>query len=312
VVGTVSGTYLDTHALDGVSERITEVSSSGGAKSRYSYLEHRWLFEVQPGASVALYATVTANLSQDGDAFELAYSTDGLSFTPMVVVQGTGAPQQLAYMLPSDLAGSLWVRVRDTDRSAGTASALDSFAVDVMYLRTRTESETPPAAPSDLAAAAVSGSQIALTWSDNSDDEYGFYVERLSADAWTRIGSAGANSTAYQDTGLTGGTTFRYRVLAFNGGGESDPSNEAEATTPRAVTLSASVRTAKAVSYVDLSWTGALSASVDIRRDGQSIATTANGTFTDNLGKKPKPSYVYQVCEIGTATVCSNEVVVNF
>jgi len=83
VVGTVSGTYLDTHALDGVSERITEVSSSGGAKSRYSYLEHRWLFEVQPGASVALYATVTANLSQDGDAFELAYSTDGLSFTPM-------------------------------------------------------------------------------------------------------------------------------------------------------------------------------------------------------------------------------------
>lgn len=311
--GTVSGTYLDTHALDGVSERITEVSSSGGAKSRYSYLLHRWLFEVQPGASLALYATVTASVSQDGDAFELAYSKDGVSYTPMVVVQGTGAPQQIVYALPSNLAGPLWVRVRDTDRSAGTASALDSFDVDVMYLRTRTEPETPPAAPSDLAGVAVSADQIALTWSDNSDDEYGFYVERLSADVWTRIGSAGANSTAYRDTGLTGGTTFRYRVLAYNGGGESDPSNEAEATTPRAITLSASVRTAKAVSYVDLSWTGALGTSVDIRRDGQSIASTANdGTYTDNLGKKPRPSYVYQVCEIGTAPVCSNEVVVNF
>jgi uncharacterized repeat protein (TIGR01451 family) len=313
VAGTVSGTYLDTHALDGVSERITEISSSGATKSRYSYLEHRWLFEVEPGASLALYATVTASLSQDGDAFELAYSTDGVSYTPMVVVQGTGTHQQLVHALPSDLAGTLWVRVRDTDRSAGTASALDSFAVDLMYLCTRTEPETLPAAPSDLAAVAVSGSQIALSWSDNSDDEYGFYVERLSDGTWARIGSAGADATAYQDTGLPGGTTFRYRVLAFNGGGESDPSNEAEATTPRAITLSASVRTAKAVSYVDLGWTGALGTSVDIRRDGQSIASTANdGTYTDNLGKKPRPSYVYQVCEIGAAPLCSNEVEVQF
>src|SRR2546427_13029618 len=41
---------------------------------------------------------------------------------------------------------------------------------------------TPPAAPSNLAAAAVSSSQINLTWKDNSSNEQGFKIQRaLSA-----------------------------------------------------------------------------------------------------------------------------------
>ena len=312
-VGTVSGTYLDTHALDGISEQITETSSVGIPRNRYSYLAHRWLFDVEPEASVTLYATVTASESQDGDAFELAYSTDGVNYTPMLTVQGTGTAQQLVYALPNSLTGPLWVRVQDTNRDSGTDSDLDTFAVDVLYLRTRTESDTPPLAPSDLVAVAVSASEIDLSWDDNSDDEYGFYVERHNGDVWERVGSALADSTSYQDGGLPASTTFRYRVLAFNGAGESDPSNEAEATTSRGISLSASTRKTRAINYVDLTWTGALGTSVEIRRDGQSIATDENdGAYTDDLGKRPSPSYVYQVCEIGTDPVCSNEFDVQF
>ena len=127
--GTVSGIYLDTHALDEQSESITEQSSGGKPKNRYSYLEHTWMFQVQPGASVVLHATVSATQSVDGDAFEFAYSIDNLNFEPMFSVQGTGSPQDFAYPLPSSLSGTVYVRVRDTDRTPGNGDR-DTLFVD--------------------------------------------------------------------------------------------------------------------------------------------------------------------------------------
>ena len=106
VAGTVSGDYRDTHALDEFSELITERSSGGAVMRRYSYLEHKWLFEVQPGASVVLYATVSASVSQDDDAFELAYSTDDVNYHRMFTVHGKGGAQQFVYQLPSQWLSS--------------------------------------------------------------------------------------------------------------------------------------------------------------------------------------------------------------
>ena len=41
-------------------------------------------------------------------------------------------------------------------------------------------STTPPAAPTNLAATAVSSSQINLTWTDNDNNEQGFKIERCT------------------------------------------------------------------------------------------------------------------------------------
>src|SRR5262249_14111231 len=83
----------------------------------------------------------------------------------------------------------------------------------------------PPAAPSNLTATAASSSQINLTWIDNSNTEDGFKIERLSGGTWTEVATVGANVTSWSDSGLTAGTTYTYRVRAYNAGGNSAYTN---------------------------------------------------------------------------------------
>ena len=103
---------------------------------------------------------------------------------------------------------------------------------------TPTPTPTPtgaPNAPSNLTANAVSASQINLNWSDNSSDETGFSIERCAGNGCTnfaQIATVGANTTSYPDPGLTSKTWYRYRVLAFNGNGNSAYSNIAQDRTP--------------------------------------------------------------------------------
>ena len=70
--------------------------------------------------------------------------------------------------------------------------------------------------------------EIKLQWADNSTNEDGFAVERrLDSDAWLEIGKTAANITAFSDPAPVAGRKHAYRILAFNAGGKSVPSNEA-------------------------------------------------------------------------------------
>ncbi|HXG51633.1 MAG TPA: InlB B-repeat-containing protein [candidate division Zixibacteria bacterium] len=83
------------------------------------------------------------------------------------------------------------------------------------------------------AAGAASAAQLRLTWSDNSTDESGFYIERRpgSGSTYTQIASVGADVTSYTDSNLPNSTTYCYRVRAYNSAGTSGYSNESCATT---------------------------------------------------------------------------------
>src|SRR5205807_788753 len=89
-----------------------------------------------------------------------------------------------------------------------------------------------PAAPSNLAATAVSSSQINLTWTDKSNNEDGFKLYR-STDGinWSWFASANPNVTSYSWFGGSPGTTYSFQVTATNVVGESGSSNTATATT---------------------------------------------------------------------------------
>ena len=96
-----------------------------------------------------------------------------------------------------------------------------------------TPAVTAPSAPSGLSATAVSISQINLAWTDNSNNEDGFRIERKTGAGGTyaEIATVGAGVTTYQNTGLAASTTYYYRVRAYNAAGNSSYSNEANATT---------------------------------------------------------------------------------
>jgi hypothetical protein len=121
-------------------------------------------------------------------------------------------------------ATTYYYRVRANNRGGNSAGSNTANA---------TTTGVPPNAPTGASATAQSTSAITVSWQDASSDETGFRVQR-SADGstnWTLVATLGANVTSYQDTGLTAGTTYYYRVRAYNAAGNSGFSNTASATT---------------------------------------------------------------------------------
>lgn len=100
-----------------------------------------------------------------------------------------------------------YYRVRAFSISLGAFSGYSNVADDTTFL----------VAPTTLTATAISSSQIDLAWVDNSGNEDGFAIERSAngLTGWSQIATVGANITVYSNTGLTGSTTYYYRVRAF-------------------------------------------------------------------------------------------------
>jgi hypothetical protein len=92
-------------------------------------------------------------------------------------------------------------------------------------------SQPAPSAPTTLSATAPAAGQIRLTWTDSSTNEAGFKVERGTGSGWTQVGTTGSNVTTYTDSGLPCGTSYSYRVRAYNTGGDSGYSAVVGATT---------------------------------------------------------------------------------
>lgn len=82
---------------------------------------------------------------------------------------------------------------------------------------------TAPAAPSNLVATATSHKTIALSWSDNSNNESGFEIYRSNTptEGFSVIGNAPANATSYIDSAIAPATTYYYKIKSVNGFGES-------------------------------------------------------------------------------------------
>jgi len=88
-------------------------------------------------------------------------------------------------------------------------------------------------APTLLTAQKRSPTEISLAWTDNSNNEDGFKIERKTAlGSFTVVQNVGKDQTSYNDIGLISGNVYTYRLFSFNASGRSvSYSNEANANT---------------------------------------------------------------------------------
>lgn len=105
---------------------------------------------------------------------------------------------------------------------------LDVSQVDVAQLDLTTGvgggAPTAPDAPSGLGVAVTGKTTATISWTDNSDNEDNFSVERrLTAGpgAWSEINAPAADATSYNATGLTADVSYDWRVRAQNAVGDS-------------------------------------------------------------------------------------------
>lgn len=117
----------------------------------------------------------------------------------------------------------------------------------------------PLIGPASLSATAFSPTQINLAWLDNSQGEAGYYIERKTGAGgiFAVTGTAPANATSFQDSGLLDNTTYFYQIRAFNAGGTSPYSNQTSAMTPLAPpsTPTNLYGWATAATQINLTWT---------------------------------------------------------
>ncbi len=79
-----------------------------------------------------------------------------------------------------------------------------------------------PAAPSAVGATQQPGLQIAVTWTDNANNETGFTIQRsVNGTAFVTIAVLGPNMVGFIDLVVTPGDTYAYQVSAFNLSGSS-------------------------------------------------------------------------------------------
>ena len=145
-----------------------------------------------------------------------------------------------------------------------------------------TACSTTITAPTGLTATALSISQINLLWNDNSANEAGFKVERVKVSAstttcpttgYTTVATLEANSVSHGDSGLTAGTKYCYRIVAYTSS-SSATSTAVIASTKSALSVIVSQTVGGSITYVP----GAL---VSIKKSG---STTAIEKTTDSSG----------------------------
>lgn len=158
--------------------------------------------------------------------------------------------------------------------------------------------------PTSLSATTVSTSRIDLGWTDNTSLESNYRVER-SADggaSWSVLANAlPANSTSYSDATAGAGTTYAYRVRAYNATTASDFSNVASGTT---ITLAPGGLTASATSSsrITLSWSDVQGESgyrIERSLNGSTWAlvgtTGTNASSFADTGLAANTTYFYRV-----------------
>lgn len=231
--------------------------------------------------------------------YKIERSTNGVNFTEIgtsvnAVFSNTGLSAATTY----------YYRVKATD-VGGNSSSYSNVANGT------TLDTTPPSTPTGLFATPINETQINLNWTASTDNVgvTSYQVERSTDGGATWPFTAVSNTNSYSNTGLTFGTTYRYRVKAKDAAGNISTASSVIAAQPRDSTAPSTpvLNSATAISstQISLSWSASSDAvgvtGYRIKRcTGSSctpssiIGTTPTLNF-NSTGLSPSTAYRYSI-----------------
>ncbi len=144
--------------------------------------------------------------------------------------------------------------------------------------------------------------QASLAWTDTSSNETGFKIERsLNGSSFSIVGTIGANTTSYTDSGLRPNVRYFYRVRAYNGSGNSAATNTVLGvmhTAPIRLVAAATSPNQNTLDWVD---TSSYERGFKIERSTDGFIFTQIATVSAevevyaNVGIAPGTTYYYRV-----------------
>lgn len=278
-------------------------------------------------SQVLMVATAATSLTPPQAPSDLAAQVD--SSSRITLTWSDNSDDEAGFTLMSSLDGSSFEEIHATARNVHTYAhegltpdttyyyyviayngAGESEASAVVQAQTQAEPVAAPTPAEDLAYSELTSNSVRLTWTDASDNEAGFRLERSQTDDFALVDAftLDPNTTTYQDSNLLPDTRYYYRVVAFNAAGDSAVSNGLEVLTPEEI-LPLPAPTALGVqdntpTTITLTWQDNSS-----NEEGFSITYSTNGgqTFTaldttaadqttyTHSGLAPETTYLYRV-----------------
>jgi hypothetical protein len=291
--GNAGNTYRVNERMD-----IQATTDTGGGYNVYNTTTGEWLnYSMNVPQTGTYRADFRVATAATGGKIHL--EVDGVNVTGSITVPNTGGAQKWATIsanTASISAGGHDVRVVF---ETSTTVAFNYFSLNLA------QAAATPAAPTALNATATSATAVKLTWTDNSNNETGFKVQRQNGATWTTLTTTGANVVTYSDNTVAPNSSYTYRVIATNANGDSAASNTDSATTP-ALAAAPTGLTAAATSstQVVLDWDdGSVGVSTGFRIERSinggafSLLTTVGASITEYTDNSVAASttYTYRV-----------------
>ncbi len=174
--------------------------------------------------------------SSNETGFEVRRSTDGAAGSfPAIAITGANATAYADTGLAAEKQYCYKVRAVSATRKTTSYSVF----TDIVCATTPPPPVPPgpPNAPSSVGVG-VGSYQVMVSWIDNSLNEDGFRLERATNEGtgWVVVGTTAANARSATDAGVASEVQLCYRVVAFNGEGDSPASDTACGTLVRGPT----------------------------------------------------------------------------
>lgn len=222
-----SGTLPTTNTPSNIGWNFTTITNATqGSNSSTDHIDN-YYFDVPAGTSPLYDVTVSLVWLRQADKSEInnldliLYDTA----TGNVMEQSISIVDNVEHIHATDLpAGRYMLQV--IKRTTNRVSDSENYALAFNF------STPAPDAPSNLIAIPQANNTISLNWTDNSDDELNFVLQRssLTNRDFNTIATLAANTVSYTDTTPPEDKNNSYRVKATNANGDSFYTNVATVT----------------------------------------------------------------------------------